>query len=151
MTQTQNPGTGTPNQTETDKKEEGAHMTTKSMQMSRSSLTDSHAETKKIIDAEEEQKRERLEDDKNRLDIDCRVFADDIIPYLLDKAGLRGELAMIVETLTGAIRRILLHAADRTGWKSDAFINAFLELHIRFAEPNSINITLKQEEENVKN
>jgi len=58
---------------------------------------------------------------------------------------------MIVETLTGAIRRILLHAADKTGWKSDAFINAFLELHIRFAEPNSINITLKQEEENVKN
>jgi len=45
------------NQTEPQKKEEGAHMTTKSMQMSRSSNIDSPEKHKKIIDAEEEQKQ----------------------------------------------------------------------------------------------
>ena len=44
-------------------------MTTKSMQMSRSSITDSHAETKKVTRTEEQSDRERLM-------VDCRISAD---------------------------------------------------------------------------
>ena len=133
MTQTQNPGTGTPNQTETDKKEEGAHMTTKSMQMSRSSLTDSHAETKKVTRTEEQSDRERLM-------VDCRISADASIINFISHTGIQSQMGMLMETTAKAARSILLLAADRAGLPAEVLFNKSLDLKIRFRMPTSDDI-----------
>ena len=132
MTQTQNPGTGTPNQTETDKKEEGAHMTTKSMQMSRSSNIHSHAETKKVTRTEEEQS------DGERLTVDCRISADASIINFISHTGIQSQMGMLMETTAKAARRILLLAADRTHCNPAVFENACMEIHLRFSEPEPL-------------
>ena len=147
MTQTQNPGTGTPNQTETDKKEEGAHMTTKSMQMSRSSITHSHAETKKIIDAEECQ----AQSDELRLAVDCRISADTSIINFISQTGIQSQIGMLMETTAKAARSILLLAADRTRTNPAVFENACMEIHLRFSEPEMLYQICQTEEEYGKN
>jgi len=148
MTQTQNPGTGTPNQTETDKKEEGAHMTTKSMQMSRSSNIHSHAETKKVTREEEQHSKT----DDMQLVVDCRICADDIIFQTLGSSGFYNQLGMIAETASKTIRSLILRAADRIGCSPQIFENTCMELFIRFSEPETFfRFERREEEEDGKN
>ena len=73
-------------------------MTTKSMQMSRSSLTDSHANHKKIIDAEECQ----AQSDELRLAVDCRISADTSILDIIKAAGIQSQIGMLMETTAKA-------------------------------------------------
>ena len=147
--QTQN--TGTQNQkTEPPKKEEGAHMTTKSMQMSRSSLTHSPAKHKKIIDAEEEQRRKSL-DDSERLNVDCRVSADADILNLINAAKIQNQIGMLMETTAKAARSILLRAADSIGCTESAFDTASMEIHLSFHEPEMLTQICQTEEEHGKN
>ena len=144
--QTQN--TGTQNQkTEPPKKEEGAHMTTKSMQMSRSSLTHSPAKHKKIIDAEEHQ----AQSDDMRLAVDCRVSADADILNLINAAKIQNQIGMLMETTAKAARSILLRAADSIGCTESAFDTASMEIHIRFHEPEMLTKICQTEEEHGKN
>ena len=143
--QTQN--TGTLNQTETGKKEEGAHMTTKSMQMSRSSLTHSPAKQKKIIDAEEHQ----AQSDDMRLTVDCRVSADADILNLINAAKIQNQIGMLMETTAKAARSILLRAADSIGCAESAFDTACMEIHLRFHEPEMLTQICQTEEEHGKN
>ena len=142
--QTQNPGTGTLNQTETDKKEEGAHMTTKSMQMSRSSITDSHAETKKVTRTEEQSDRERLM-------VDCRISADTSIINFISHTGIQSQMGMLMETTAKAARSILLRAADSIGCAEYAIDTACMEIHLRFHEPEMLTQICQTEEEHGKN
>ena len=130
--------------------EEGAHMTTKSMQMSHSSITHSLAEHKKIIDAEEEQRRKSL-DDSERLTVDCRVSADADILNLINAAKIQNQIGMLMETTAKAARSILLRAADRVGCAESAFENTIIELKLRFHEPKMLNQICQTEEEHGKN
>ena len=144
--QTQN--TGTQNQkTEPPKKEEGAHMTTKSMQMSRSSLTHSPAKHKKIIDAEEHQAKS----DDMRLAVDCRISADADILNLINAAKIQNQIGMLMETTAKAARSILLRAADSIGCAEYAIDTACMEIHIRFHEPEMLTQICQTEEEHGKN
>ena len=144
--QTQN--TGTQNQkTEPPKKEEGAHMTTKSMQMSRSSLTHSLAKHKKIIDAEEHQ----AQSDDMRLAVDCRISADTDILNLINAAKIQNQIGMLMETTAKAARSILLRAADSIGCAEYAFDTACMEIHLRFHEPEMLTQICQTEEEHGKN
>ena len=127
--------------------EEGAHMTTKSMQMSRSSITHSLAEHKKIIDAEEEQAKS----DDMRLTVDCRVSADADILNLINAAKLQNQIGMLMETTAKAARSILLRAADHVGCAESAFENTIIELKLRFHEPKMLNQICQTEEEHGKN
>ena len=128
-------------------KEEGAHMTTKSMQMSRSSITDSHAKHKKIIDAEEHQ----AQSDDMRLAVDCRVSADADILNLINAAKIQNQIGMLMETTAKAARSILLRAADSIGCAEYAFDTASMEIHLRFHEPEMLTQICKTEEEHGKN
>ena len=144
--QTQN--TGTQNQkTEPPKKEEGAHMTTKSMQMSRSSITHSHAKHKKIIDAEEHQ----AQSDDMRLAVDCRISADADILNLINAAKIQNQIGMLMETTAKAARSILLRAADSIGCAEYAIDTACMEIHLRFHEPEMLTQICQTEEEHGKN
>ena len=125
-------------------KEEGAHMTTKSMQMSRSSITDSHAETKKVTRTEEQSDRERLM-------VDCRISADASIINFISHTGIQSQMGMLMETTAKAARSILLLAADRVGLSTEVFENAYMEIHLRFAEPETLYRICQMEEEDGKN
>ena len=129
--------------------EEGRRMTTKSA-TARSSITDTHRTQKNIIDAEEEQQKKLIEDDAKSLDVNCKIFADEIIPRILDRAGIRNELSLLAETAAKAARRILLRAADHAGMNPELLINAFMEFHIRFEEACHIKAIIK-EDDNDKN
>ena len=131
--------------THCSQKEEGRRMTTKSA-TARSSLTCTHAEHKKIIDAEEEQRRKLIEDDAKSLDVSCKIFADEIIPRILDRAGLRNELSLLAETASKAARRVMLRAADHAGMNPELLTDAFLELHIRFEEACHIKAIIKEDD-----
>ena len=144
--QTQNTGTQK-QKTEPPKKEEGAHMTTKSMQMSRSSNIHSHAETKKIIDAEECQ----AQSDELQLTVDCRISADASIINFISQTGIQSQMGMLMETTAKAARSILLLAADRVGLSTEVFENACMEIHLRFAEPETLYRICQMEEEDGKN
>ena len=135
------------NQTEPQKKEEGAHMTTKSMQMSRSSNIHSHAETKKIIDAEECQ----AQSDELQLTVDCRISADTSIINFISHTGIQSQIGMLMETTAKAARSILLLAADRTRTNPAVFENACMEIHLRFSEPEMLYQICQTEEEDGKN
>ena len=135
------------NQTEPQKKEEGAHMTTKSMQMSRSSNIHSHAETKKIIDAEECQ----AQSDELQLTVDCRISADASIINFISQTGIQSQIGMLMETTAKAARSILLLAADRTRTNPAVFENACMEIHLRFSEPEMLYQICQTEEEDGKN
>ena len=123
-------------------------MTTKSMQMSRSSNIHSHSETKKIIDAEECQ----AQSDEMRLTVDCRICADDIIFQTLGSSGFYNQLGMIAETASKTIRSLILRAADRIGCSPQIFENTCMELFIRFSEPETFfRFERREEEEDGKN
>ena len=122
-------------------------MTTKSMQMSRSSLTHSPAKHKKIIDAEEHQ----AQSDDMRLTVDCRISADADILNLINAAKIQNQIGMLMETTAKAARSILLRAADRVGCAESAFENTIIELKLRFHEPKMLNQICQTEEEHGKN
>ena len=124
--------------------EEGRRTTTKSERTSASSLTNATPEHKKIIDAEEEQRRKSL-DDRDRLEVDCRIFTTKGIPDLLDKTGMRHELAMIAETTAGAIRSILLRAADRGEYNLSQFAGERMDIRLNFHEPFSVKAVIREE------
>ena len=125
-------------------------MTTKSMQMSHSSITHSLAEHKKVIDAEEEQRRKSL-DDSERLTVDCRVSADADILNLINAAKIQNQIGMLMETTAKAARSILLRAADSIGCAEYAIDTACMEIHLRFHEPDMLTQICKTEEEHGKN
>ena len=122
-------------------------MTTKSMQMSRSSITDSHAKHKKIIDAEEHQ----AQSDDMRLAVDCRISADADILNLINAAKIQNQIGMLMETTAKAARSILLRAADSIGCAEYAIDTACMEIHIRFHEPEMLTQICQTEEEHGKN
>ena len=134
----------------TQKQEEGRRTTTKSERTSASSLTHSPAEHKKIIDAEEEQRRKSL-DDSERLTVDCRVSADADILNLITAAKIQNEIGMLMETTAKAARSILLRAADRIGCNTETFDTACMEIHLRFSEPEMLFQICDREEEDGKN
>lgn len=107
-------------------------MTTKSMQMSRSSITHSPAKHKKIIDAEEHQ----AQSDEMRLAVDCRISADADILNLINAAKIQNQIGMLMETTAKAARSILLRAADSIGCTESAFDTASMEIHLSFHEPD---------------
>ena len=139
--QTQNTGTQNQTGTEPPKKEEGAYMTTKSMQMSRSSITNTHAKHKKIIDAEERQ----AQSDDMRLCVTYRIGGSDHIPRTLKMAKMEEQLAMVAETAARAIRNQVIRAADAEKIPIEIFYESMFTLYIGFDEP------IKQEEEHGKN
>ena len=108
-------------------------MTTKSA-TARSSITDSHSETKNIIDAEEYQ----AQSDGRQLIVDCRISADTSIINFISHTGIQNQMGMLMETTAKAARRILLLAADRAGQSTAVFENACMEIHLRFAEPEPL-------------
>ena len=128
----------------TQKQEEGRRTTTKSERTSASSLTNATAEHKKIIDAEEQQDRERLA-------VDCRVSADAGILHLITAAKIQNEIGMLMETTAKAARSILLRAADRIGCGTESFNTACMEIHLRFSEPETLFQICGREEENGEN
>ena len=136
---------GTPD----SRKEEGRRMTTKSA-TARSSLTCTHAEHKKIIDAEEEQRR-TMQDDSDRLSVDCRVSADESILNLISATGVRNQIGMLMETTAKAARSIILRAADHVGCAESAFDTACMEIHLRFTEPEMLFQICSREGEDGKN
>ena len=140
--QTQNPN-HTENRTESLKKEEGRRMTTKSA-TARSSITDSDAETKKVTRTEEQS-------DGERLMVDCRISADASIINFISHTGIQSQMSMLMETTAKAARRILLLAADRVGLCPSVFENACMEIHLRFAEPETLYRICQMEEEHGKN
>ena len=131
---------------QTPKKEEGRRMTTKSA-TARSSITDSHAENKKIIGAEEHQ----AQSDGERLMVDCRISADTSIINFISQTGIQNQMGMLMETTAKAARRILLLAADRVGQSTTLFENACMEIHLRFAELETLYKICQMEEEHGKN
>ena len=122
-------------------------MTTKSMQMSRSSITHSHANHKKIIDAEECQ----AQSDELRLAVDCRISADTSILDIIKAAGIQSQIGMLMETTAKAARSILLRAADSTHSNPTLLENACMEIHLRFSEPEMLYQICQTEEEHGKN
>ena len=132
------------------KQEEGRRTTTKSERTSASSLTHSPAEHKKIIDAEEEQRRNSL-DDSERLTVDCRVSADAGILHLITASGAQNEIGMLMETTAKAARSILLRATDRIGGSTEPFETSCMEIHLRFSEPEMLFQICSREEEDGKN
>ena len=126
------------------KQEEGRRTTTKSERTSASSLIHTHAEHKKIIDAEEQQ-------DSERLTIDCRVSADAEILNLITAAKIQNEIGMLMETTAKAARSILLRAADRIGCSTEAFHTSCMEIHLRFSGPETLFQICSREEENGEN
>jgi len=108
-------------------------MTTKSA-TAHSSITDSHAKNKKIIDAEEHQ----AQSDDMRLMVDCRISADTSIINFISHTGIQSQMGMLMETTAKAARRILLLAADRTHCNPAVFENACMEIHLRFSEPEPL-------------
>ena len=130
---------GTPD----SQKEEGRRMTTKSA-TARSSITDTHAEHKKVIDAEEQQ-------DSDRLSVDCRVSADESILNLISATGAQSQIGMLMETTAKAARSIILRAADHVGCAESAFDTACMEIHLRFTEPEMLFQICSREEEDGKN
>ena len=135
--------------TESSQKEEGRRMTTKSA-TARSSLTCTHGKHKKIIDAEEEQRR-TMQDDSDRLTVDCRVSADANILDLISAAGVRNQIGMLMETTAKAARSILLRAADSIGRSTETFATACMEIHLRFTGPEMLFQICSREEEDGKN
>ena len=127
-------------------KEEGRRMTTKSA-TARSSITDSHATHKKIIDAEECQ----AQSDDMRLMVDCRISADTSIINFISHTGIQSQMGMLMETTAKAARRILLLAADRAGQSEALFENACMEIHLSFAEPETLYRICRMGEEDGKN
>ena len=121
---------------QTHKKEEGRRMTTKSA-TARSSITDSHAKHKKIIDAEECQ----AQSDDMRLRVTYRIGGSDHIPHALRMAKMDEQLAMVAETAARAIRNQVIRAADARKIPIEIFYESMLTLYIGFDEP------MKQEEE----
>lgn len=118
---------------EQKQQEEGRRMTTKSA-TAHSSITDSHAKNKKIIDAEEHQ----AQSDDMRLMVDCRISADTSIINFISHTGIQSQMGMLMETTAKAARRILLLAADRTRTNPAVFENACMEIHLRFSEPEPL-------------
>lgn len=115
---------------EQKQQEEGRRMTTKSA-TAHSSITDSHAKNKKIIDDKEEQAKT----DDMQIAVGCRICADDIIFQTLVSSGFYNQLGMIAETTAKSIRSLILRAADRIGCSPSVFENTCMELFIRFREP----------------
>ena len=132
------------------KQEEGRRTTTKSERTSPSSLTDSPAEHKKIIDAEEEQRRKSLVDSE-RLTVDCRISADACILNLITDAKIQNQIGMLMETTAKAARSILLRAADYVGCTESAFDTACMEIHLRFAEPEELFQIYRREDSDGEN
>ena len=128
----------------TQKQEEGRRTTTKSERTSASSFTNTPAEHKKIIDAEEQQ-------DSERLAVDCRVSADAGILHLISAAKIQNEIGMLMETTAKAARSILLRAADRSGCSTEPFGTSCMEIHLRFSEPETLFQICSREEENGEN
>ena len=134
----------------TQKQEEGRRTTTKSERTSASSFTNATPKHKKIIDAEEEQRRKSL-DDSERLNVDCRVSADADILNLINAAKIQNQIGMLMETTAKAARSILLRAADHVGCAESAFDTACMEIHLRFHEPEMLTQICQTEEEHGKN
>ena len=134
----------------TQKQEEGRRTTTKSERTSASSFTNATPEHKKIIDAEEEQRRKSL-DDSERLTVDCRVSADAGILHLIAASGAQNEIGMLMETTAKAARSTLLRAADRIGCSTEEFGTSCMEIHLRFSEPETLFQICDREEEDGKN
>ena len=130
----------------TQKQEEGRRTTTKSERTSASSLIDSPAEHKKIIDAEEQQKS-----DEERLEVVCRMRTTKGIPHLLDETCMRNELLMIVETAAKTIRNILIRAADKAEYDLGYFADEMLEIRLYFHEPFHGRAVIKEEDEDGEN
>ena len=126
------------------KQEEGRRTTTKSERTSASSFTNTTAEHKKIIDAEEPQ-------DSERLTVDCRISADADILNLITAARIQNEIGMLMETTAKAARSILLRAADRIGCSTEPFGTSCMEIHLRFSEPETLFQICSREEENGEN
>ena len=133
------------------KQEEGRRTTTKSERTSASSFTNATAEHKKIIDAEEEQKRKLIESDDERLEVVCRMRTTKGIPHLLDETCMRNELLMIVETAAKTIRNILLRAADKAEYDLGYFADEMLEIRLYFHEPFHGRAVIREEDEDGKN
>ena len=134
----------------TQKQEEGRRTTTKSERTSAPSFTNATPKHKKIIDAEEEQRRKSL-DDSERLTVDCRVSADAGILHLIAASGAQNEIGMLMETTAKAARSTLLRAADRIGCSTEEFGTSCMEIHLRFSEPETLFQICDREEEDGKN
>ena len=113
------------------KQEEGRRTTTKSERTSASSLTDSPAEHKKIIDAEEYQQKS----DDLRLAVEYHIGGSDHIPALLKRAKREEQLAMISETAARVIRNLIIQAADTRNIPLEVFYESGLNLYIFFNKP----------------
>ena len=122
-------------------------MTTKSLELAHSSLTDSPANHKKIIDAEECQ----AQSDELRLAVDCRISADASIIDIIKAAGSQSQIGMLMETTAKAARSILLRAADSTHSNPALLENACMEIRLRFSEPEMLYQICQTEEEHGKN
>ena len=113
------------------KQEEGRRTTTKSERTSASSLTDSPAEHKKIIDAEEYQQKSY----DLRLAVEYHIGGSDHIPALLKRAKREEQLAMISETAARVIRNLIIQAADARNIPLEIFYESGLNLYIFFNKP----------------
>ena len=122
------------------KQEEGRRTTTKSERTSASSFTNATAEHKKIIDAEEQQKS-----DDQRLAVTCRMAGSEHIIFIIRRAQLEDQFAMIAETAARVARSLLIRAADARKIPLEMFSESSIGIYIRFDSPD------KPEEENVQN
>ena len=122
------------------KQEEGRRTTTKSERTADSSLTYSPAKHKKIIDAEEQQKS-----DDQRLAVTCRMAGSEHIIFIIRRAQLEDQFAMIAETAARVARSLLIRAADARKIPLEMFSESSIGIYIRFDSPD------KPEEENVQN
>ena len=113
------------------KQEEGRRTTTKSERTSASSIIDTPAKHKKIIDAEEYQQKS----DDLRLAVEYHIGGSDHIPALLKRAKREEQLAMISETAARVIRNLIIQAADARNIPIEIFYESGLNLYIFFNNP----------------
>jgi hypothetical protein len=83
--------------------------------------------------------------------VDCRISADASIINFISHTGIQSQMGMLMETTAKAARSILLLAADRVGLSTEVFENACMEIHLRFAEPETLYRICQMEEEDGKN
>ena len=87
----------------------------------------------------------------NGLAVDPKIIADDTVLDVIFAADFGDEVRMICDSASRAVCRALLLAADRVGLSTEVFENACMEIHLRFAEPETLYRICQMEEEDGKN
>ncbi len=111
----------------TTKKEAGAHLTTKSNAALPTSLPVSTANSKILS----------LRRPPKGLAVHPTILADDEVLDIILAAHCKDHIGMLCESVSKAVCRALVLAADKTGCQADVLYNTSLDLKMRFKRPTA--------------